>query len=553
MLTGVVIGCLLSAANIYTGLKIGWGFNMSIAAALLSIGFWAIMRTAFRTRPWGLLENNVNQAGASAAASISSAGLSSAVPALMLLEPSYEWSWAGLSLWMFCCSSIGVLVAVLFRRQMLLGEHLPFPSGIATAVTLKELYARGSDAISRVKALVAATLLSAAWKIVVHVAPIKKLPIVSTFAFDPSLMQIGAGAIIGFRVSTWIMIGCIIAWGVIAPLLTANGLVAADAKPAVINEWLLWPGVAMLVTSSLTSLAFSGGAFARAFKGGEANRAPTSPYEVSRTTLWVGILALSILTLIVGYELFGLHPLIGLVAVSATMVLAVVALRVAGETNVTPIGPMGKVTQLTFGGLDPGHVTTNLMAASVTAGSSAQAADMMHDLKTGLMLGGSPKAQAVSQMAGVLAGAGAASAFYLFMIESIGPKLIARDPEWQAPAVAQWGAVAKLFRDGVENLQTGATAAMIIAGVLGIIFAIIERKVPKRVKPWVPSPAALGIALIIWPQTALSFFFGAVLGLVLSRWVESWWVRFGIIVASGLVAGESLAGAFIAIAETLSG
>jgi hypothetical protein len=64
-------------------------------------------------------------------------------------------------------------------------------------------------------------------------------------------------------------------------------------------------------------------------------------------------------------------------------VLAIVALRVSGETNVTPVGPMGKVTQLSFAVLDPGNVSTNLMAANVTGGSASQAGDMMHDLKTG--------------------------------------------------------------------------------------------------------------------------------------------------------------------------
>ncbi|MFO0751120.1 MAG: OPT family oligopeptide transporter [Myxococcota bacterium] len=570
VVTGAVLGSVLAVANIYTGLKIGWGFNMSVAAVLLSFGFWGAMRAAFGTRPWGILENNVNQAGASAAASISSAGLVSSVPALMLLEPGYHWSFGALALWMGCCSLLGVFVAVLFRRQMLVVERLPFPSGIATAATLREMYARGAQAASRVAALVGATVVAAGWKVVIQLAPVKAMPIAAGFALDPSLLQLGAGAIIGPRVGAWMMVGSLLAWVVIAPALTASGLVAAGPNAArEQGEWLLWPGVAMMVTASLTSLAFSGKAFlavftrrARAERGDDAHAAPEPPgYDVPPRTLWLAIAVTAVVTIVAGYALFDMHPLIGLVAVLLTLVLAVVALRVAGETNVTPIGPMGKVTQLSFGALDPGHVTTNLMAASVTGGSAAQAADMMQDLKTGLMLGAAPRAQAVSQLVGVVCGALAGSGVYLFLIQSIGPKLAAHDPEWKAPAVAQWGAVARLFRDGIENMPAGTGQAIIIAALAGIALAVLEKRAegrtphgaPRRGRRWVPSPAALGIAFIIAPSTALSFFLGGLIAWACTRWLASPWQRFGIIIASGLVAGESLAGATFAVVESVRG
>ncbi|HNP61189.1 MAG TPA: OPT/YSL family transporter, partial [Nitrospirales bacterium] len=68
--TGMVLGVLLTPCNIYSGLKIGWTFNMSITAALLSYAFWKIFETTAQTERWGLLENNINQTTASSAASI---------------------------------------------------------------------------------------------------------------------------------------------------------------------------------------------------------------------------------------------------------------------------------------------------------------------------------------------------------------------------------------------------------------------------------------------------------------------------------------------------
>ena len=69
LLTGVLIGAVLTPCNVYSGLKIGWSFNMSIVAALLAYGFWNLGARRLGARPFGLLENNINQTTASSAAS----------------------------------------------------------------------------------------------------------------------------------------------------------------------------------------------------------------------------------------------------------------------------------------------------------------------------------------------------------------------------------------------------------------------------------------------------------------------------------------------------
>lgn len=611
IVTGAFLGGSLAMANIYTGLKIGWGFNMSITAALLAFGLWGLFHALKLTRRrFTMLENTVNQTGASAGASISSAGLVSAVPALTMLD-GYEWSYPQLAIWLLCCSGLGVFVAMIFRRQMLIKDQLLYPMGIATAETIREMYARGKEAMAKVKALLWAAFGAAAWKIVVAVAKIKALPFPGglplsskgaaaaagvpslslgklTFALDPSVLIIGAGMIIGVRICTWMFIGAIIAWFGLATYVIDQGWIAAQVTEQVVTlqlfdhtyyeatlpvlkgpsvgPWLLWPGVALLVTSSLSSLFYAAPQFIMALRLGRLLPArtrekmaraaevvtPGGPgYEMPARWLWLGVAFLTVLTMIVGNAFFGLHPMISLIAVALTGILAVVALRVAGDTNVTPVGPMGKVTQLAFGAIDPGSVSTNLMAANVTAGAASQAGDMMHDLKAGLLLGVTPRAQGISQLVGVVAGSFAGAAVYLVLIEGIGPKLLTA--EWAAPAVAQWKGVAELFRDGFDKMPTGALDAMVWAGIIGVLLTVLEKSMPRRFRRYAPSPSAIGIAFIISAATSFSFFLGAMLGLALGRRFKTWYARFGIVIAAGLIAGESITGMIQTMITVLSG
>ncbi|MDP6945052.1 MAG: OPT/YSL family transporter, partial [Myxococcota bacterium] len=126
VITGMLLGGILSLCNVYMGLKIGWGFNMSITAALLSYGFYHAATQMFRTREWGMLENNINQTAASSAASISSAGLVAPIPAWTLIT-GQELSIPELIVWTLSVSLVGVVVAVSLRRQMLINDALPFP------------------------------------------------------------------------------------------------------------------------------------------------------------------------------------------------------------------------------------------------------------------------------------------------------------------------------------------------------------------------------------------------------------------------------------------
>src|SRR4051812_26062849 len=88
-----------------------------------------------------------------------------------------------------------------------------------------------------------------------------------------------------------------------------------------------------------------------------------------------------------GHASFGMPIWETVIVVALSFWLALVACRVTGETDTTPVGAMGKVTQLTFGALHPGNVNINLMSANITAGAATSSADLLTDLKSGYLLG----------------------------------------------------------------------------------------------------------------------------------------------------------------------
>lgn len=581
VLTGALLGGVLSLCNIYSGLRIGWGFNMSITAALLGWGLWSTIGRASGTGGLSKLENNLNQTAASAGASISSAGLVSAIPAWTMLT-GHTLPWVVLAPWLFIVGMVGVVVGIGLRRQLIEVDRLPFANGIAAAETLDKIHPEAggdaSEARQKLNALLGSLGAAGLLKLATHALGISQLKLPVSFqltqarraslhnltlSFDASPLMMAVGALGSLRTGITVLLGGLLSWGVLAPWVIRNGW--AEPGPddpssswfGPVVRWLLWPGVAMMVTSSLTSVGFSWRSILRAFTGGAAStdaaapvRRPIGP-DVSRRALIALAVVVTVASTLGQYLLFDIPLVMGLFSTSLTVTLATVAGRVSGETTITPVGAMGKVTQLVFGILRPGDATANLMTANVTGGAASQTADLLHDLKTGALVGASPRSQAIAQSAGVLGGATIGGAAYLFMVPD--PAHMLLTDEWPAPAVATWRAVAELFSRGIEAMPEGAAAAMGIAGALGIVLAILEKVVPERARDFVPSPASLGLSLTIQAWTCINLFLGALMGWALRRWAPDWSAQYLTPLASGVIAGESLMGVAIAIWAIVSG
>lgn len=565
LLTGMALGALLTPSNVYSGLKIGWSFNMSIIALLLGFAFWNGPGRGRGQQAWSMHESNINQTTASAAASIISGGLVAPIPAYTMLT-GHAPDTVALLAWVFSVSFLGVWVAWYLRPSFIVGSELRFPEGMATLATLQEIYGQGAEAGKRVAALGAAASLSSLVKLADLAGPLPRWapsPMLErlTFTAEPSLLLLGFGGIVGLRVGLSLVAGALLAWGVIAPWLLRAGWVdvpagATGPQFATLVEWLLWPGVGLMVCATLTSLGLRAVRERRVAAAGPPEAAPAGSPEGGPPAAGlrhVGLLqrgrprlpAIAMLlaaTLVITLQvaLFDIDPLLAAMSVPLAVLLAIVAARVVGTTGIPPIGAIGKLSQLAYGAMAPGQVAINLMSANSAGGAAGQATDLLNDFKVGNAIGASPSRQAIGQCLGIVVGSLVGVLVYRLLIPD--PQAMLITAEWPAPAVATWKAVAEALTGGIDSIAVDSRWAMLVGAVAGIALGTFEALLPVRRLRWWPSSAALGLAFIVPASISLVMGAGAVLVWLLGRWSRSVADRFAIVVAAGLVAGESITG-----------
>src|SRR5712691_2244170 len=433
VLMGSVLGGALSLTNLYIGLKAGWGFGVAITACILSYAIWtALHRAGIVREPMTILENNCMQSAASSAGYSTGGTLISAFAAYMLIN-NRTMSLPTMLAWVFCLAVLGVTMAIPMKRQMINVEQLRFPSGIAAAETLRALHAEGESGMRSARALGWAGLLaviSKFWTEGLVVVSAKLAPYMIgtwTAAFNQRVfgkewmgrtvmiswepMFIAAGAITGLHVCWSMLLGSVTAWMIFVPGLQHEGIIEGEGYAAIV-QWTLWGGVACMVTSSLLSFglqwrtALAAFADLRAMFGGAKRDAHDPIAAIETPASWFiggqlfGFIGLAWL----GHRTFGMPYWETGVAVLLSFALGLVACRVTGETDTTPVGAMGKITQLTFGVLHPGNMNVNLMSANVTAAAAGGSADLLTDLKSGYLLGAHPRKQFIAQFSGIFVG-----------------------------------------------------------------------------------------------------------------------------------------------------
>lgn len=560
---GCVIGSLLSAANLYTGFTIGWCYGASITSAISAWLVFRLWNRAVSGPSFTVLENNTMQTAASAAAAMASAGLVNAIPALMLMTHRQLTFWQ-VAAWLVSVAFLGVCFAIPLKRQMINHENLRFPSGIAAAETTKALYGEGTGGKEKAAGLFGATIAGAVLSFLrggLELIP-DTLPRVGTFigkhsmgkltlGLDLSLLNLGAGALIGVRTTAWMSVGATICWVGIIPWAVDQGYVVPnEAAPNYFSraaKWCMWPGVTMLVVSGLLSFAFKAKSIIEALRSIRTLKSAVGGIaqenvEVPMRWFFWGLLAASLLCIGTQYFIFGMHPLLTLIAIVLSAVLALVGTRAQGETDVNPIGPMGKVTQLLFAAIAPGNVQVNLMAAGITSAGSNNCGDMMQDMKTGRLLGASPRYQFLAQIFGIVTGGLITVVVFLkaFPIELIGTK-------YPAPSVQTWKGMAELLTQGLGNLPPYTPHAMAVAAILAAVLTLLNERGSAAVKKWVPSPTGLGLSFILPASNSYTFFVGAVLSEIVGKKWPKQHEFFTIASASGFIAGESIMGVAVAL------
>jgi uncharacterized oligopeptide transporter (OPT) family protein len=223
-----------------------------------------------------------------------------------------------------------------------------------------------------------------------------------------------------------------------------------------------------------------------------------------------------------------------------------VAARVTGETDVTPTKALGPVTQMIYGVVTPGNLTGNIMSANVTGGIGLHAADLLTTLKTGWLLGARPRHQVYAQLFGVLAGAAIIVPLFYLVV----PVAQLGTDEWPAPSALVWANVSKAFVNGVDALPYSAQIAIAIGVAAGVGLTLLDKAAPRAVRAYLPSPSAIGIAMVVPWSNSLAFFVGTAVAELIRRRFRRF-DPYTVPVASGLIAGESLVAIAITIATTV--
>jgi OPT family oligopeptide transporter len=607
LIMGMLLGAFMSTSNIYVGLKAGWSLGVAITSCILAYAIFATLHRLLPKLfpPFTILENNAMQSAASAAGYMTGAGLVNAIPALMILDPAAVPGMWVLMAWILIISWLGVFLAVPAKRQMINIEQLRFPSGIAAATTMRTLHGTGGAAATRQArslglALLGGALLTwfrdaeAPWVKVTEwgrgfgwtrIAPLDTMPrwlatplswiqyphIPANWlpvdwkigkyrmqqdlvlSFEGSLLFVAAGAIMGFRQAWSLMLGTVINYAVLAPMMLAAGVIPETGAGAFrrISTWSLWIGVPMMVTSGLLLFILQWKSVVRAFSTitamfrprHAAADDPMERIEVPGSWFVGGMAVLGAVVIWMGHHFFHIHVWMGIIAVLMTFLLVVVASRATGETDITPTGPLSKVTQLTFGALAPGNITTNLMTANITAGSCSHAGDLLTDLKSGYLLGAKPRQQFLAQFFGVLAGALVVVPVFFLLVPNA--SVLGTD-QWPAPAAQVWRGVAELLAKGVSALHPTARVGLLIGALVGIIIPLLEIAFPKA-KKFIPSATGLGLAFTITGYYSVSMFIGALAALALHRARPKVAEEYVVPISSGIIAGESLMGVVIAL------
>ncbi len=597
---GMFLGSFMAFSNLYVGLKTGWGLGVAITACIMSWAIFKGLKPILGSEP-SILENNCMQSTASAAGYSTGSTLVSAFAAYIMIQGiqhPHEKSWDILPvhvvmLLVFFLAMLGVFMAIPMKRNMINVEQLAFPSGTAAAATLRSLFSSGAEALSKAKSLFISMALGALvafwrdgmaaitsgfkgiWTRFPVVLP-DHLPlgpfftrhglpgvgrVVSengyTFAFDMSTIMIAAGAIMGLRTAASMMLGAVICYGVLAPMVYHAGIIPGLGYSNIVR-WSVWGGVALMTTAALLNFALGWRTLLRAFSGiaklfkrtaGPVAEDPLARIEVPASWFLLGTGIATIGCVITNQWFFHISIGLGIVAVLLSGLLAIVACRATGETDTTPIGALGKITQLTYGLLIPQNITANLMTANVTASIAGSSADLLTDLKSGYLLGANPRQQFLAQFFGVFAGTVVAVFGFYALVPT--PSAIGSG-KFPAPAAQVWKAVALLLQRGLHSLDSSAIWAMAIGGALGIFITLLEKWFPKH-KHVIPSPTGLGLAFVIPAYNSISMFLGALIAYWLEKKHPKTADTYTIPVASGLIAGESIMGVLVALGGVLTG
>ena len=567
--TSIVMGMLLAvifgAANAYLGLRVGMTVSASIPAAVISMG---VIRVIMKRN--SILESNMVQ-------TIGSAGESLAAGAIFTMPALFLWAEEGLcdmpslveiTLIALCGGVLGVLFMVPLRNALIVKEHetLLYPEGTACA----DVLLAGEEGGANASTVFSGMGLAAAFKFVVD--GLKVLPSDVAFAFKsfkgeigmevyPALL--GVGYIVGPQIASYMFVGSIIGWMVIIPLICLFGpdtwlypadegttiadLYAAGGAAKIWSTYVKYIGAGAIATGGIISLIKSLPLIITTFrdsiksmKGGKNTNTARTAQDLPMQMILFGIVAMILIIWVV--------PAIPVTLLGAAIIVvfgfffATVSSRMVGlvGSSNNPVSGMAIATLLiaTMSIKASGKTGIDGMTAAIAIGSvicivAAIAGDTSQDLKTGYLLGATPKKQQMGEIIGVIV-SGLAIGGVLYLLN------------------AAWG------YGGAEVPAPQATLMkMIVEGIMGgnlpwnLVFIGVFLAIALEILRVPVMPFAIGLYLPIYLNASIMI--GGVVRMFMDRRknvdeeTKTKQTTDGTLYCAGMIAGEGLVGILLAI------
>ncbi len=555
---GVILSLVFAVSNAYLGLKVGMTISASIPAAVLSM---AIMRLFFKNTT--ILENNIVQTAASVGEGLA-AGVIFTIPAIFLLGGSTS------VFHIFVLSMLGGILGILFmiplRRYIIVQEHgiLPFPEGTACAEILKAGENSQPQAVLALGGIVVGALykcMSSAlylWNEVVNftVKSYEK----TLFSMDCTPSLLGVGFIIGPRISSILFTGGALGWWVLIPLIKKFGVGNAIIYPSKIpidtmspdliwSNYIRYIGAGTVAVGGLITLfkiaPVIWKTIIESFKEllslfhSKSNKVPRTDKDISLSFLLLGSIAIILaLWVFPGFH-FNIVTILLLVTLGFFFSsVTSITVGLVGSSS-SPVSGMTittlLITCLIFLGLgwtDRIHLIAAITMGSIANITIALASTTSQDLKTGFLLGATPRSQQIAEIIGLLLPAAAIGITLYLLNNAYG----FGSTELPAPQATLMAMIAK----GV--IQQELPIVLVVVGIiLGLIIHLM--KIPVL-------PFAIGLYLPISLSTATML--GGIVNYATTKSSnDKQGVNKGILISSGLVAGDACMGVIIALFAVL--
>ena len=617
-ITGFLLGGVLAATALYIAAKTGISIGVGLTSVILAFAIYRIMHDAGIATDFTILENNCTQSIATAAGYMVGPMISS-LAAYMLVTGKII-PWPHMIAWMCVVAILGVLLAFPMKRRFINEEQLPFPEGRASGVVLDALYTgAASEGMFKAKLLAFTALYTGIYQAIISDGWMKLLQFkilrmdrwagmkepwtfherIDSYYYAmagkaneyiPTILgtdirvlglrltldaaMLGIGGLMGIVVATSCLLGALINFVILAPIMIQAGDIVARVAPSgvvvpisrveIVNQWSLWWGVTMMVVGSLVSLLGRPEIFKGLFKRG-AKGDGTDVLKHIEFPLWisaVGIPIFSVLGATVSHEFFGVPWLLAFISLPLIFVLAIICTNSMALTSWTPTGALSKITQFTMGAIDRTNPASNLIPAGMTGEISGNAANLLSDIKPGYMLGGKPRQQAIGHVIGIFSGAIACvPLFFLLFLppDANGVRSVSTmvSDNFAFPAALQWKGVAELIAKGFSALPYSAVVSMFVAAVAAAAIEI-GRIVTKGRFPL--SAVSIGLGVVLPPESTFGMWVGAMIFWVMRRRYSTpgtkgnrFWVEGMETICAGLISGSALMGIGNAIVNVLLG